>query len=62
MENKKEKGAVNFSWFPFWAAGFLFTLGTVGLDPLLSTYPIWKQVLIWLLSWFLWPFILGLYL
>lgn len=54
-----DKVKVNFSWFPFWAAGFLFTLGFVGTDPLLATYPWWQQIGIGFLSWFLWPWILG---
>lgn len=50
---------VKLSWTPFWIAGFLFTLGYVGVDPVLDTYPAWKQVLIWIGSYWLWPLILG---
>ncbi len=62
-ESKKEvEKKVEFSWLPFWAAGFMFTLGYVGLDPLLSTYSFWQQCGILLRSWFLWPLILGSHL
>lgn len=57
--NVKPKSEGTFSWLPFWEAGFLFTLGYVRLDILLSTYPWYQQVVVWLLSWFLWPIILG---
>ena len=50
------------SWFIPWAAGFLFTLGYAGFDPMLATYPFWKQAAIWICSWLLWPFVLGLHL
>lgn len=59
---KKSEKKIEFSWLPFWAAGFMFTLGYVGIDPLMSTYSWWYQAGIWLLSWFLWPLILGWHL
>lgn len=50
----------NLSWFVPWTAGFLFTLGYVGPDPLLSTgSSLWFQILVWIGSWVAWPFILG---
>ena len=62
-ETKKEKNIVekSFSWMPFWVAGFLFTLGIVGVDPLLSTYKWYDQVAIWVFSYLLWPLVLGLH-
>ena len=50
------------SWLPFWMAGFLFSLGYVGLDPLLGTYPLWQQVLIMVGSFVVWPLALGSHL
>lgn len=58
--NKDNKN--KFSLFPFWAAGFLFTLGYVGIDPSLSNHNFWEQVFYFVFNWFLWPFVLGLHL
>ena len=44
-----------------WTAGFLFTLGIVGLDPNFSTFTFWHKGGNLLLSWFLWPLFLGLH-
>jgi hypothetical protein len=67
MENKtkeeKKDVKVNthtFSWLIPWVAGFLFTLGYVGVDPLLSTYAWYIQVEIWIISYFIWPLTLGM--
>ena len=58
-EKNNEKSEKSFSWTPFWIAGFLFTLGIVGVDPLLSTYKWYEQIAIWIYSYFVWPLILG---
>ena len=60
-EEKNEKSEKSFSWTPFWIAGFLFTLGIVGADPLILTYKWYEQIAIWIRSYFLWPLILGLH-
>lgn len=60
-KNKENKGN-NFSLFPLWAAGFLFTLGYVGVDPTLSNHTFWEQVFYFVYNWFFWPLILGLQL
>lgn len=57
-----DKVRASVSWFPFWAAGFMFTLGLVGPHPMLATCPLWQQVIGWLLSWAFWPLILGYHL
>lgn len=42
-----------------WSAGFLFTLGIVGIDPNFSTFTFWHKLGNFLLSWVLWPLFLG---
>lgn len=60
-EEKKEESKKYFSWTPFWIAGFLFTLGIAGVDPLISTYKWYEQIAIWIGSYLIWPLILGLH-
>ena len=61
-EEKNEKSEKSFSWTPFWIAGFLFTLGITGVPDVLFTYPIWQQVIIWIISYIIWPLTLGMHL
>lgn len=58
MDDDK-KISIKLSWFPFWMAGFLFTVGYGGVDPLINTFPWWKQIFCWIASYILWPLLLG---
>lgn len=61
IEKKSEK-KVEFSWWPFWVAGWMFTLGLGAFDFASMSHAVWyEQVLGVLLSWFLWPIFLGLH-
>jgi len=60
-QTEKVTSAVEKIGTIIWTAGFLFTLGIVGIDPSFSTFTFWNKVGNLLLSWFLWPLTLGLH-
>lgn len=61
-ESKEKSKNVEFSWLPFWAAGWMFSLGIGALDLASMAQLVWyKQVLGFFLTWILWPILLGLH-
>lgn len=58
-ENKTINNYTSFSWMPFWIAGFMFTLGYVGIDPTFYTLKLWEQIVITMVCFLVWPFTLG---
>ena len=53
---------VTFSWLPFWVAGYMFCLGYIGFPPAFFEYSFWEQCVTVILSFVLWPLLLGLQL
>lgn len=49
---------VELSWWPFWMAGWLFSIG-IGAIQYGENYGFWQLVLEIVYTWFLWPLILG---
>ena len=59
-EEKKSEKKIEFSWTPFWAAGWMFTAGIGAFDfGQILTLVWYKQILAYLISWFFWPVFLG---
>ena len=57
MVAKKEQAKINFSWTPFWVAGWLFTLGYTLAD--FEGVEWWVTVPMIIISYFAWPLFLG---
>jgi len=54
-----EKISIISFWWPFWTAGFLFTAGYLGVDPVAKVFSRWDQIMYFIGYFLMWPFILG---
>lgn len=59
MENKTESKRT-FSWFIFWLAGFMFTVGYVGIPIEYFTLNFGEKITSWIFAYLLWPLTLGM--
>jgi len=62
LKQTREKKAPRFSWWPFWAAGWLFVLGICGPEYIIAPATGLRAALYLMLSYPLWPLCLGGYL
>jgi hypothetical protein len=59
VSQNKTNVVVKLSWLVPWIFGWLFTYGYVGLAHDYATWTIWKKLSEMILSFFLYPLILG---
>lgn len=60
IDTKKVIDAIKLVGITIWTAGFLFSLGVIGINPNFTTYSFGEQILYWVSSYVLWPLLLGL--
>lgn len=63
-DSVKEKASCNIDFWcaAFWTAGWMFTIGAIGIDKMgeLAVLPWYVQAAIMVVMYVLWPLILGL--
>ena len=67
MENKTKEEVniiktktIDFSWGIPWMAGFLFTLGYVGIPSSFETLNLFEKIMAFIIAYLIWPLTLGM--